>query len=130
MCSRAAAIEGASWWAEAFEAAGYEDAFRVELLPENAHPLDIRYNIIQWVHRQTRGWSYGASVVDPRTGEIVKGHVILGSQRVRQDRMIFEGLLGAGGTGSGAADDPLELALARMEVDAFGVTNDLERIPP
>jgi hypothetical protein len=111
---RDALIEGASWWAEAFEAAGYEDAFRVELLPENAHPLDIRYNIIQWVHRQTRGWSYGASVVDPRTGEIVKGHVILGSQRVRQDRMIFEGLLGAGGTGSGAADDPLELALARI----------------
>jgi len=111
---RDALIEGASWWAEAFEAAGYEDAFRVELLPEDAHPLDIRYNIIQWVHRQTRGWSYGASVVDPRTGEIIKGHVILGSQRVRQDRMIFEGLLGADGTGSGAADDPLELALARI----------------
>lgn len=111
---RDALIEGASWWAEAFEAAGYEDAFRVELLPEGAHPLDIRYNIIQWVHRQTRGWSYGASVVDPRTGEIIKGHVILGSQRVRQDRMIFEGLLGADGTGSGAANDPLELALARI----------------
>lgn len=111
---RDALIEGANWWAEAFEAAGYEDAFRVELLPEDAHPLDIRYNIIQWVHRQTRGWSYGASVVDPRTGEIIKGHVILGSQRVRQDRMIFEGLLGADGTGSGAADDPLELALARI----------------
>ena len=111
---RDALIEGASWWAQAYEAAGYENAFRVELLPEGAHPLDVRYNIIQWVHRQTRGWSYGASVIDPRTGEIMKGHVILGSQRVRQDRTIFEGLLGANGTGSGAADDPLELALARI----------------
>ncbi|WP_203290635.1 zinc-dependent metalloprotease [Maricaulis parjimensis] len=111
---RDALIEGGNWWAQAFEAAGYEDAFRVELLPEGAHPLDVRYNIIQWVHRQTRGWSYGASVYDPRTGEIIKGHVILGSQRVRQDRMIFEGLLGVAETGSGSADDPLQIALARI----------------
>lgn len=111
---RAALIEGASWWADAFEAAGFEDAFRVELLPEGAHPLDVRYNTIQWVHRQTRGWSYGASVADPRTGEILKGAVILGSQRVRQDRMIFEGLLGAGQTGTGGPADPVELALDRV----------------
>ncbi len=111
---RSALIEGASWWGEAFEAAGFEDAYRVELLPEDAHPLDVRYNTIQWVHRETRGWSYGASVTDPRTGEILKGAVILGSQRVRQDRMIFEGLAGAGRTGSGAADDPIEVALARL----------------
>lgn len=111
---RDALIEGGNWWTDAFEAAGYEDAFRVELLPEGAHPLDVRYNVIQWVHRQTRGWSYGGSVVDPRTGEILKGHVILGSQRVRQDRMIFEGLVGVENTGSGGADDPLELALARI----------------
>ncbi len=111
---RDALIEGGNWWADAFEAAGYEDAFRVELLPEGAHPLDVRYNVIQWVHRQTRGWSYGGSVIDPRTGEILKGHVILGSQRVRQDRMIFEGLVGVEQTGSGAANDPLELALARI----------------
>jgi hypothetical protein len=111
---RDALIEGGNWWAEAFEAAGFEDAFRVELLPEGAHPLDVRYNTIQWVHRQTRGWSMGGSVYDPRTGEILKGHVRLGSQRVRQDRMIFEGLLGRDGTGSGADDDPLELALDRV----------------
>ena len=111
---RDALIEGGNWWAQAFEAAGYENAFRVEVLPEGVHPLDVRYNIIQWVHRQTRGWSYGASVIDPRTGEIIKGHVILGSQRVRQDRMIFEGLLGVTETGSGAPSDPLELALARI----------------
>jgi len=111
---RDALIEGGNWWAEAFTAAGYEDAFRVELLPEGAHPLDVRYNVIQWVHRQTRGWSYGGSVIDPRTGEIIKGHVILGSQRVRQDRMIFEGLMGVENTGTGAPNDPLELALARI----------------
>ncbi|WP_323761964.1 zinc-dependent metalloprotease [Maricaulis sp.] len=111
---RDALIEGGNWWADAFTAAGYENAFRVELLPEDAHPLDIRYNVIQWVHRQTRGWSYGGSVIDPRTGEIIKGRVILGSQRVRQDRMIFEGLVGTANTGTGSADDPLELALARI----------------
>lgn len=111
---RDALIEGGNWWSQAFEAAGFEDAYRVELLPEGVHPLDVRFNVIQWVHRQTRGWSYGASVIDPRTGEILKGHVILGSQRVRQDRMIFEGLLGTGETGSGSDTDPLELALARI----------------
>ncbi len=111
---RDALIEGASWWADAFAAAGFEDAFRVEPLPEGAHPRDIRYNVISWTHRQTRGWSYGGGVSDPRTGEMIKGSVILGSQRVRQDRMIFEGLAGADKSGSGAADDPVELALARI----------------
>ncbi len=90
---RSALIEGASWWNEAFEAAGYRDAFRVELLPEDADPMDVRYNVIQWVHRSTRGWSYGSNVNDPRTGEIIKGHVSLGSLRVRQDYLIAEGLL-------------------------------------
>lgn len=111
---RDALIEGAGWWAAGFEAAGFKDAYRVEVLPEDAHPLDVRYNVINWVHRQTRGWSYGGSVTDPRTGEILKANVILGSQRVRQDRMIFEGLAGAGKTGTGAADDPIEISLARI----------------
>ncbi|MEP3654066.1 MAG: zinc-dependent metalloprotease [Litorimonas sp.] len=111
---RSALVDGARWWEEAFTAAGWEGAYRVELLPEDAHPLDIRYNTVQWVHRQTRGWSYGGGVSDPRTGEMLKGHVNLGSLRVRQDRMIFEGLLGAGKTNSGDADDPVELALARI----------------
>lgn len=111
---RNALIEGASWWAEAFEAAGFPDSYRVEVLPEGAHPLDVRYNVIQWTHRQTRGWSYGGGVADPRTGEMIKANVILGSQRVRQDRMIFEGLAGTSKTGTGAEDDPVEIALARI----------------
>ena len=111
---RDALIDGAEWWADAFEEAGFEDAYRVEVLPEDAHPFDIRYNMIQWTHRQTRGWSYGGGVSDPRTGEMLKANVILGSQRVRQDRMIFEGLAGTGNTGTGAADDPVEIALARI----------------
>ncbi|HSJ68164.1 MAG TPA: zinc-dependent metalloprotease, partial [Anditalea sp.] len=90
---RSALIEGGNWWNDAFEAAGYKDAYRVELLPEGADPMDVRYNVIQWVHRSTRGWSYGASVRDPRTGEIIKGHVSLGSLRVRQDYLIAQGLL-------------------------------------
>ena len=111
---RNALIDGASWWADAFEAAGFENAYRVELLPEDAHPRDIRYNVIQWTHRQTRGWSYGGGVHDPRTGEMIKASVILGSQRVRQDRMIFEGLAGAAVSGTGAANDPVDIALARI----------------
>jgi hypothetical protein len=111
---RSALIEGAEWWKEAFAAAGYPDGYRVEVLPEDAHPLDIRYNVVQWVHRQTRGWSYGGGVSDPRTGEMLKGHVNLGSLRVRQDRMIFEGLAGTAKTDTGADDDPVELALDRI----------------
>jgi hypothetical protein len=65
----------------------------VEILPDSADPMDIRYNMINWVHRSTRGWSYGASVSDPRTGEIIKGNVTLGSLRVRQDYLIAQGLL-------------------------------------
>ncbi len=84
--------EGASWWNQAYEAAGYKDAFQVKVLPEGADPMDVRYNVINWVHRATRGWSYGSSVVDPRTGEIIKGHVTLGSLRVRQDYLIALGL--------------------------------------
>ena len=82
---RSALVEGASWWNQAFEAAGYIDGFQVKILPEGVDPMDVRYNVIQWVHRSTRGWSYGMSVRDPRTQEIIKGHVSLGSLRVRQD---------------------------------------------
>ncbi len=90
---KSALIEGASWWNQAYIEAGFINAFQVKELPADAHPLDVRYNVIQWVHRSTRGWSYGASVVDPRTGEIIKGHVSLGSLRVRQDFMIAQGIL-------------------------------------
>lgn len=110
---RSALVEGASWWNQAFEAAGYENAFRVELLPEDADPMDVRYNVIQWVHRSTRGWSYGSSVMDPRTGEIIKGHVSLGSLRVRQDYLIAEGLL-APYTDEEIPADMLEMSLARI----------------
>ena len=90
---KSALIEGGNWWNQAFESAGYKDAFRIEVLPEDADPMDVRYNLIQWIHRSTRGWSYGASIVDPRTGEIIKGQVSLGSLRVRQDYMILSGLI-------------------------------------
>ena len=90
---KTALIEGGNWWNQAFESAGYKDAFRIEVLPEDADPMDVRYNLIQWIHRSTRVWSYGASIVDPRTGEIIKGQVSLGSLRVRQDYMILSGLI-------------------------------------
>ncbi|MEP2023830.1 MAG: zinc-dependent metalloprotease [Reichenbachiella sp.] len=111
---RSALLEGASWWNQAFEAAGFKDAFQVKLLPEGVDPMDARYNIIQWVHRSTRGWSYGASVVDPRTGEIIKGHVSLGSLRVRQDYLIAEGLLSPYENDSATNPAMKEMALARL----------------
>jgi len=111
---RSALVEGASWWAKAFEAAGFIDAYQVKLLPPDVDPLDVRYNVIQWVHRATRGWSYGGGVTDPRTGEMLKGHVTLGSLRIRQDRLIFEGLCGSEKSGTGTPDDPVQLSLARI----------------
>tara|TARA_R110000737_G_scaffold144003_5_gene174330 strand:- start:4153 stop:6588 length:2436 start_codon:yes stop_codon:yes gene_type:complete len=89
---KSALLDGARWWDQAFTAIGYKNAFQVKLLPSDADPMDVRYNVIQWVHRATRGWSYGASVIDPRSGEIIKGHVTLGSLRVRQDYLIALGL--------------------------------------
>ncbi len=111
---KSALIEGASWWNQAFEAAGYRNAFIVRELPPEADPLDVRYNVINWVHRSTRGWSYGSSVVDPRTGEIIKGHVLLGSLRVRQDFMIAQGLVDAYPDGEEPDPRLLEMALARL----------------
>jgi hypothetical protein len=111
---RTALLDGARWWADAFDAAGFRNAYRVEMMPEGADMLDVRYNVIQWVHRSTRGWSYGASVSDPRTGEIIKGHVTLGSLRVRQDYLIAEGLLSPYETGTEAPGDMSQMALARL----------------
>lgn len=111
---RSALLDGAGWWNQAFEAAGYKNAFQIRVLPDSADPMDIRYNMINWVHRSTRGWSYGASVVDPRTGEIIKGQVSLGSLRVRQDYLIFSGLLSPYETGIPANDQMLKAALARL----------------
>jgi Met-zincin/Domain of unknown function (DUF5117) len=102
---RTALVEGARWWDQAFQAAGWAPGtFRVDLLPEGADPMDVRYNIIQWVHRYTRGWSYGDAIADPRTGEIIKGNVTLGSLRGRQDYLIAEALLAPYGKGKPAAD--------------------------
>lgn len=111
---RSALMEGARWWNQAFEAAGYKDAFRVELLPPDADPMDVRYNIINWVHRSSRGWSYGGGVFDPRTGEIIKGHVVLGSLRVRQDFMIAEGLLAPYEDGKPVPEEMKQMALSRL----------------
>ena len=104
---RKALLEGARWWNQAFEAAGFRNAFKVEVLPDGADPMDIRYNMINWVHRSTRGWSSGGAVTDPRTGEIIKATVTLGSLRDRQDYLIFEGLLSPYTTGAETAADSL-----------------------
>lgn len=111
---RSALLDGARWWESAFTQAGFINGFKVELLPQDADPQDIRYNMIQWVHRATRGWSYGAALTDPRSGEIIKGHVTLGSLRVRQDYLIAKGLT-AGWRDRNAAEEAAQaLALARI----------------
>ena len=111
---RSALEQGVSWWAQAFEQAGFENAFKVDVLPQGADPLDVRYNVVNWVDRATRGWSYGQPIADPRTGEIIKGSVLLGSLRTRQDLIIFQALVGAGLTGTGDPNDPITAALARI----------------
>jgi hypothetical protein len=111
---RSALLEGARWWNQAFEAAGYRNAFRVELMPEGMDPMDVRYNVIQWVHRYTRGWSYGESITDPRTGEIIKGQVTLGSLRGRQDYLIMEGLLAPYEEGKPVSPEMERVVLARL----------------
>lgn len=111
---RSALLEGIGWWKQAFDAAGYIDAFDVKLLPADVDPMDVRYNVVNWVDRATRGWSYGQEIVDPRTGEVVKGMVVLGSLRARQDIQIYEGLVGASQVGKGGPNDPVQVALARL----------------
>ena len=112
---KTALIDGAKWWNQAFEAAGFINAFQVKILPQDADPMDVRYNTIQWVHRATRGWSYGSSVIDPRTGEIIKGHVSLGSLRVRQDYLIGQGLTAPFADGNTNTDAIKTMALARIK---------------
>ena len=112
---RSALMEGGMWWNEAFENIGFKNAFQIKILPNDADPLDVRYNVIQWIHRSTRGWSYGSSILDPRTGEILKGHVSLGSLRIRQDFMIALGLTKAPyKLNENNEDKALEMALARI----------------
>ncbi|WP_299536623.1 zinc-dependent metalloprotease [Ulvibacterium sp.] len=112
---RSALLEGGMWWNEAFEAIGYKDAFQLKILPDGADPLDVRYNVIQWIHRSTRGWSYGSSITDPRTGEIMKGHVSLGSLRIRQDFLIAQALMNKPFAERDDNYEPmLELAFARI----------------
>ncbi|HET8942815.1 MAG TPA: zinc-dependent metalloprotease [Rudaea sp.] len=111
---RSALMQGIGWWSKAFDAAGYIDAFQVKLLPVDVDSMDVRYNVVNWVDRATRGWSYGQEIVDPRTGEIVKGMVVIGSLRVRQDIQIFEGLVGAAKLGTGGPNDPVQVALERI----------------
>ncbi len=112
---KSALMEGARWWDQAYQAAGFAPGtFQVKELPAGADMMDVRYNVIQWVHRSTRGWSYGASVIDPRTGEIMKGHVSLGSLRVRQDYLIAQGILSPFGDSDNNTQVMKELALARL----------------
>lgn len=112
---KSALMEGGRWWDQAYQAAGYAPGtFQVKELPVGADMLDVRYNVIQWVHRSTRGWSYGASVIDPRTGEILKGHVSLGSLRVRQDFLIAQGILSPYGENDTNNEQMKALALARL----------------
>jgi len=127
---RSALIEGASWWNQAFEAAGFRNAFQVKVLPADADPMDVRYNMINWVHRSTRGWSYGGGIVDPRTGEFIKGNVTLGSLRARQDFTLAAGMIPQyiAGTACLADMSPEPDYLAALDPSADGTAMALARI--
>lgn len=92
---RTATVEGARFWEEAFNRAGLRGGFRVEMLPADADPMDARYNAVMWVNRNERGWSFGGSQGDPRTGEIIKGVAHMDSHRNRTDYNIYASLVGA-----------------------------------
>ena len=131
---RSAVIEGALWWNQAFEAAGYINAFQVEVLPPDADPHDVRYNMIHYTHRRTLGYSYGGSVTDPRTGEIIKGNVNMGSLRLRKDYLLGEGVVPPFLQGQGMYYDACGLAaapdfeyLAQVAADADAVEMALAR---
>ena len=111
---RSALAEGVAWWNQAFDAAGYIDAFQVRILPPGVDPQDVRYNIVNWTERQTRSWSYGGGVIDPRTGEIVKGNVVLEGLRLRQDIILFEALVGTAQNDTNGPNDPIRVSLARI----------------
>jgi len=111
---RSALVEGASWWNQAFEAAGFKNAFQVRVLPPDADPMDLRYNMILWIHRPSRGWSSGGSISDPRTGEIISGRVFLGSQRIRQDFLIGSALKALYAGEEPETREIEEMALARI----------------
>ncbi|PZU10882.1 zinc-dependent metalloprotease [Sphingomonas sp.] len=111
---RTALMEGVNYWKTAFDKAGFIDAFEARILPPGADPLDVRYNMVNWTNRLTRGWSYGGGITDPRTGEIVKGNVVLGALRVRQDMILFEGLVGTAEENKGTANDPVRVSLSRI----------------
>jgi len=111
---RGALARGVAWWNDAFGAAGFINAFQVKVLTPDIDPQDVRYNVVNWSDRLTRSWSYGGGIIDPRTGEIVKGNVVLGALRVRQDVQIFEALVGAGQDNTGGPNDPVKVSLDRI----------------
>ncbi|HET7295714.1 MAG TPA: zinc-dependent metalloprotease [Gemmatimonadales bacterium] len=88
---RSAFREGAMWWNRVFEAAGFKNAFRLDDMPAEMDPMDARYNVIQWVHRDAPGYSIGPSFVDPRTGEIIKAAVRMESERSLSDYNLYAG---------------------------------------
>ena len=118
---REATLDGVRFWAQAFERAGLPGAFRVELLPEGADPLDARYNVVQWENRNERGWSVGGSLGDPRTGQILKAMARMDSHRARTDYNLYAALMGAD---AAAADTAFVLARVR-QVSAHEVGHTL-----
>jgi hypothetical protein len=108
---RTATIQGARFWEEAFNRAGLRGGFRVEMLPTDADPMDARYNTVMWVNRNERGWSFGGSQGDPRTGQILKGVAHMDSHRNRTDYNIYAALVGAA---PAAADTAFILARIRQ----------------
>lgn len=117
--------EGGMWWNEIFEAAGFRNAFRIQDLPSGANPLDARYSMIYWVHRQGPGPSVGPSFRDPRTGEILKTVVRMDSWRSLVDYNIYAGLVPAAGAGGLEVDAEAFVMARRRQHTAHEIGHTL-----
>ncbi len=67
-------------WESAFEEAGFKNAVEARLAPtEQEDPefslLDARYNVIRYVASPLRSANAGGDVIDPRSGEVLRGHM-------------------------------------------------------
>jgi hypothetical protein len=81
-----------SWWNPAFEAAGFSNALQVKDLPPSVDAFDNGVNVILWVPRESRGFSFGGVISDPRTGQVLKALVRLDAMRLQADGLLFDAL--------------------------------------
>ena len=85
---------GVEAWNRAFEAAGFANAIRAELLPDSAAAEDLRYATIRWVTSDEPVYgAIGPSVTDPRTGEILDADILFEGSMVQRFKQFWRPLV-------------------------------------